>query len=131
MKEVQFEQTRKTPQSKQSDLKRKAKGNKLNASAALREEDIQVLYKKDGLESSSAEELLNAVWFPTSHFGLRGCKEHREMCLGGRKLCQTSKGQEYYELNQIGTKTSSRNHLGMLEPLYRKCKLCRITRNVQ
>ena len=43
MKGVQLEQTRKALQSKQRDLKRKGKGNKPNASAALREEDIQVL----------------------------------------------------------------------------------------
>ena len=38
------------PQSKQRDLKRKGKGNKPNASAALSEEDIQVLCEKDLLE---------------------------------------------------------------------------------
>ena len=41
MKDVQFKQTRKALQSKQRDLKRKGKGNKPNASAALSEEDIQ------------------------------------------------------------------------------------------
>ena len=35
LKDVQFEQTRKALQSKQRDLKRKGKGNKPNASAAL------------------------------------------------------------------------------------------------
>ena len=76
MKEVQFEQSRKALQSKQKDLKRKSKGNKPNASAALSEEDIQVLYKRDLLESFTAEALLNAVLFNnTIHFGLRGCKE--------------------------------------------------------
>ena len=45
MKDVQFEQTRKALQSKQRDLKRKGKGNKPNAFAALSEEDIQVLYE--------------------------------------------------------------------------------------
>ena len=57
MKDVQFEQTRKALQSKQRDLKRKGKGNKPNASAALSEEDIQVLYEKDLLGSSTAEAL--------------------------------------------------------------------------
>ena len=87
----QFEQTRKALQSKKGDLKRKGKGNKPNASAALSEEDIQVLYEKDLLRSSTGEALLNTVWFNnTIHFGLRGCKEHREMCWGDvkRKLVQ-------------------------------------------
>ena len=110
MKDVQFEQTRKALHSEQRDLKRKGKGNKPNASAALTEEDIQVLYEKNLLGSSTAEALLNTVWFNnTIHFGLRGCKEHREMCWGDVKLCQTSTGQEYLEFNERETKTRSGN----------------------
>ena len=71
MKDVQFEQTRRALQSKQRDLKRKGMGNKPNASAALSEEDIQVLFEKDLLGSSTAEVLLNTVWFNNIiHFGL-------------------------------------------------------------
>ncbi|XP_068747374.1 uncharacterized protein KIAA1958-like, partial [Montipora capricornis] len=109
-KDVHFEKTRKALQSKQRDLKRKGKGNKPNASSALREENIQVLYEKDLLGSSTAEALLNTLWFnDTIHFGLRGCKEHREMCWGDVKLCQTSTGQEYLEFNERETKTRSGN----------------------
>ena len=36
-------------------------GTKPNASAALSEEDIRVLFEKDLLESSTAEALLNRV----------------------------------------------------------------------
>ena len=89
MKNVQFEQTRKALQSKQRDLKRKGMGNKPNASAALSEEGIQVLFEKDLLGSFTAEALLNTVWFNNIiHFGLLGRKEHREMCWGDIKLCQ-------------------------------------------
>ena len=110
MKDVQFEQTRRALQSKQRDLKRKGKSNKPNASAAISEEDIQVLYEKDLLGSSTGEALLNTVWFNnTIHFGLQGCKEHREMCWGGVKLCQTSTGQEHLEFNERETKTHSGN----------------------
>ena len=63
MTDIQFKQTRKALQSKQRDLKRKGKGNKSNASAASSEEDIQVLYEKHLLGSSTAEALLNTVWF--------------------------------------------------------------------
>ena len=81
MKDVLFEQTPKALKSKQRDLKQKSKGNKHDASAASSEEDIQVQYETDLLESSTAEVLLNTVWFNnTIHFGLRGCKEYREMC---------------------------------------------------
>ena len=112
MKDVQFEQTRKALHSKQRDLKRKGRGNKPNASAALSEEDIQVLYekKKNLLGSSTAEALLNTVWFNnTIHFGLRGCKENREIIRGDVKLFQTSTGQEYLEFNERETKTRSGN----------------------
>ena len=76
MKNVQFEQTRKAPQSKQRDLKRKGMGNKPNASAALSEEDIQVLFEKDLLGSFTAEALLNTVWLNNIliHFKLLGCR---------------------------------------------------------
>ena len=64
-------------------------GNKPNASAALNEEDIQVLFEKDFLGSFTAAALLNTVWFNNIiHLGLLGCKEHREMCWGDVKLCQ-------------------------------------------
>lgn len=63
MKYVQVEQIRKVLQSKQRGLKRKGKYNKPNASAAVSEEDTQVLHEKDLLGSSTAEARLNAVWF--------------------------------------------------------------------
>ena len=86
MKDVQFEETRKAHQSKQRDLKRKGMGNKPNASAALSEEDVQVLFEKDLLGSSTAEALLNTVWFNnTIHLGLLGCKEHRNVFKVRRK----------------------------------------------
>ena len=85
MKDVQFEETRKAHQSKQRDLKRKGMGNKPNASA-LSEEDIQVLFEKDLLGSSTAEALLNTVWFNNIiHLGLLGCKEHRNVFKVRRK----------------------------------------------
>ena len=72
--------------SKQRDLKRKGKGNKPNASAALSEEDIQVLYEKDLLGNSTAEALLNTVWFNnTIHVGLRGCKQEAQRNVLGRR----------------------------------------------
>ena len=75
---------------KERDLKQKGMGTKPNASAALSEEDIRVLFEKDLLESWKVEKaLLNRVWFnDTIHFGLWGCKETREMCWGDVKLCQ-------------------------------------------
>ena len=39
------------------------------------------------------------------HFGLRGCKEHRDMCWGDVKLKQTAGGKEFLEFNERQTKT--------------------------
>ena len=87
MKDVQFEQTRKALVSKQKELKRQREGNKPNASSAHSEDNIAVLYEKDLLGTSSSEAFLSTLWFNnTIHFGLRGCKEHRDMTWGDVKL---------------------------------------------
>ena len=39
------------------------------------------------------------------NFGLRGCKEHRDMCWGDVKLNQTAGGEEFLEFNERQTKT--------------------------
>ena len=53
-----FERTRKALQSKQK------KRNKLNASVALSEDEVKLLYeKKLRLGTSSREALLNTLWF--------------------------------------------------------------------
>ena len=73
VKDAVFERTRKTLQAKQRDLKKKGKGNKPNASTALNESQIKLLYEKKLLGTSSPESSLNTIWFNnTLHFGLRG-----------------------------------------------------------
>ena len=106
MKDAEFEQARKALQSKQKDLKQKGKGNKPNASVALTEEEIKLLYDKQLLGTSTPEALLNTIWFNnTIHFGLRGCKEHRNMCWGDVQLRQTTNGEEFLEYSERQTKT--------------------------
>ena len=79
------------------------------SSAALSEEDIQVLFEKDLLESSTAEVLLDRVWFnDTILFGLRGCKETREMCWGDVKLCQNFHRAGVPRIQWKGNQNSSR-----------------------
>ena len=66
------------------------------------------MYEKDLLGTSSPEALLNTLWFNnTIHFGLRGCKEHRDMTWGDVKLHKTASGEEYLEYNERQTKTRS------------------------
>ena len=101
-----FERARKALQSKQKELKQKGKGNKPNASVALSEDEVKLLYEKELLGISSREALLNTVWFNnTIHFGLRGCKEHRDMCWGDVKPRKNANGEEYLEYFERQTKT--------------------------
>ena len=106
MKDAEFEQARKALQSKQKDLKQIGQGNKPNASVALTEEEIKLLYDQELLGTSTPEALLNTIWFNnTIHFGLRGCKEHRNMCWGDVQLRQTTNGEEFLEYSERQTKT--------------------------
>ena len=92
--------------SKQRDLKKKGKGDKPNASVPLTEDDIRLLYDKGLLGKSTPEALMNTIWFNnTVYFGLRGCKEHRDMCCGDVQLHQTTNGEEFLEYTERQTKT--------------------------
>ena len=65
---------------RKKELKQKGKGNKPNVCVALGEDEVKLLYGKELLGTSNREVLLNTVWFNnTIHFGLRGCKEHRDI----------------------------------------------------
>ena len=97
---------RKTLQSKQKQLKKQGRGNKPNASVALTEDEIKLLFDKGLLGVSSPEAILNTLWLNNSlHFGLRGVKEHHDMRWGDVKLCKTDQGVEYLEFNERQTKT--------------------------
>ena len=104
----EFEKTRAALKSKQKDLKKKGKGGKPNASVPLTEEQVQLLYDRQLLGKSTPDSLLNTIWFNnTVHFGLRGCKEHRDMCWGDVQLRQSPNGTEYLEYTERQTKTRS------------------------
>ena len=106
IKDSVFEKTRKVLQSKQKQLKKQGKGNKPKASVALTSEELKILYEKGLLGMSSPEALLNTLWLNnTLHFGLRGCREHRDMCWGDIKLRKTANGVEYLQFNERQTKT--------------------------
>ena len=106
IKDLAFEKTRKTLQSKQKQLKKKGKGNKPNSSVALTEDEVRVLYEKGLLGISSPEALLNSLWLNNSlHFGLRGIQEHNNMCWGDVTLNKTVDGVEFLEYNERQTKT--------------------------
>ena len=119
-----FDQTMKTLKSKQKLLKKQGRGNKPNASVALTSEEIQTLYEKKLLGTSSPEALLNTLWLNNClHFGLRGCKEHRDMCWGDVRLHQTANRKEYLEFNERQTKTRTGSDS-------RDIRTCSSTKNV-
>ena len=69
-------------------------------------DELNTLYETGLLGSRNPEALLNTLWLnSTIHFGLRGCKEHRDMCWGDVKLKETADGKEYLEFNERQTKT--------------------------
>ena len=69
-----------------------------------------MLYEKGLLVLCSSETLSNTLWLNnTLYFGIRECKEHRDMCWGDAKFHKTANGVEYLEYNerQMKTKTGS------------------------
>ena len=58
-----------------------------NVSIALASDELNTLCEKGLLGTRNPEALLNTLWLNiTVHFGLRGCKEHRDKCWGDVKL---------------------------------------------
>ncbi|KXJ07227.1 DNA transposase THAP9 [Exaiptasia diaphana] len=78
----EFARLREALKAKQKELKKQGRGNKPNAMTALTEKEIDILYQKNVLGPSSPLALLNTVWLNMIHFGLRSCKEQRELKWG-------------------------------------------------
>ena len=98
IKENDFQKTRDALKVKQKELKRQGKGNKPKATTALSDEEIDILYGKTLLGLSSPQALVNTVWLDNMlHFGLRGCKEQRELRWGDVALKSDSEGKQYLE----------------------------------
>ena len=83
---------------KQRQLKRQGRGNRPHATSALSDEEIDVLYSKKLLGTSTPQSLHNTVWINNMvHFGLRGGAEQRALCWGDITLKAEVGGQEYLE----------------------------------
>ena len=87
----------------------------------LTAEAVQQLFEKGELtnaETSNPRGLLQTVWFYISlYFGKRGRENQSVLKKSMLRLCITSDGDEYFELNkdEPGTVLSSKNHTGGLE----------------
>ena len=99
IKDNDFQKVRDAHKSKQKKLKRQGKGNKLKATTALSDEEIDILYSNEVLGLSSPQALVNSVWLNNMlQSGLRGCKEHsRELRWGDVILKFGSEEKQYLE----------------------------------
>ena len=91
---------------KQKELKKQGRGNKPNATTALSDEEIDILFEKKVLGTSSPQSLLNTVWLNNIiHFGLRGCTEQRNLRWGDVVLETDSQEKEYLVHSERQTKS--------------------------
>ena len=95
---------------KQMQLKRHGLGNRPNATTALTDDEIEILFEKKLLGLSSPQALLNTVWLNNMiHFGLRDVRiEQKELRRGDIVLKTDSDGKEYLEYFERQTKTRTR-----------------------
>ena len=105
-KDFDFKKTRDALKAKQKELKRHGLGKRPKATTALTDDEIEILFDKKLLGLSSPQALLNTVWLNNMiHFGLRGCKEQKELRWGDVILKTDSGDKEYLEYFERQTKT--------------------------
>jgi hypothetical protein len=68
--------------------------------------------------------MLNTLWFNnTLHFGMRGGKEHRDLCWGDIQLKKDENGElEYLEYTERQTKARTGENPRNIRPVKRKAK---------
>ena len=82
MKDRSFKLTREALKAKQKQLKLQGKGNKPRRAYPLTDVEIDILYKRNILGSSTPQSLINTLWLNNSvHFGVRGVHEHHTLRL--------------------------------------------------
>ena len=106
IEDLEFEQILKALKARRRQLKKEGKGNRPNAAEVITDEEVNILYMKNLLGITSAQVLLNTLWFMNSiHFGLRGCDEHRQMTWEDIQLIRDVDGTEYLEYSERQTDT--------------------------
>ena len=104
IEDLEFEQILKALKARRRQLKKEGKGNTPNAAEVITDEEVNILYMKNLLGITSAQVLLNTLWFMNSiHFGLRGCDEHRKMTWEDVQLIRDVDGTEYLEYSERQT----------------------------
>ena len=93
-----FAKTRDALKSKQKELKRLGKGNRLREAASLDQEEIDLLFKKGVMGIHSPQALINTLWFNNClHFNIRGGKAHRNLRLEDVVFKTDCNGKGYLE----------------------------------
>jgi hypothetical protein len=97
-------------------LKSSEKGDKPYAARSVSDYEVDELYRKGQLGSGSPETMLNTLWFNnTLHFGMKGDKEHKDLCWGDIQLKKDETGElEYLEYTERQTKTRTGENVPMV-----------------
>ncbi|XP_070182961.1 uncharacterized protein KIAA1958-like [Littorina saxatilis] len=107
-----FQQAQQTLNAKLKALKNAGKGNMQYSAEALTDEEINTLYERNQLGQTTAESLLNTMWWNNCiHFGLRAVTDHHQMKWGDVTLGKDSSGKEYLSYNERSTKTRTGEHV--------------------
>lgn len=118
---IEFAGTREVLRTKQKALKSSEKGNKPNASRSLTDPEVDELHRKGQLGSETPEAMLNTLWFNNcTHFGMRGGKEHRDLCWGDIQLKEgISAGEaiQFLEFTERQTKTRTGENRRNIRPV--------------
>jgi hypothetical protein len=107
-----FNKTRESIIAKQNELKSLAlgKGNKPNAARSLSNEEVDLLYERGEFGTHSARALVNMLWLNnTTHFGLRGCRENRDLRWGDIRLGMDTSGLEFLKYTERHCQTKTRS----------------------
>ena len=108
-----FKSARGTVKAKKAFLKSLGKGNCPNKAQPLTEQEIEILWTKNGFNYHDPDCLLAAIWFLLAlNFGLKGSCECRQLTVGDLTVREHSNGQSYLELNERVTKTRRGNRNG-------------------
>ncbi len=108
-KDIEFSTTVQALKAKGKQLKKIGLGNRPNEAVALSDEEVDVLYSKQLLGTSTPESVINTLWLNNCmFFGLRGCKENRDMRWGDLRLSTDENGNEFVENQKNGNQKRDR-----------------------
>ena len=89
----EFHESREILKTKQIDLK-KGTGNGPKRAHPIDDEEVEIVYQKEQLGSTSPDTIINTLWWQfTTYFGMRGKTEHYNLCWGDVVLKRDIQGK--------------------------------------